>query len=186
MRQIIRMVVVLTGVCVGSGFLLSFSYKKLSCRIEQNQKRKVQERIFSLIDNAASFTLRDIGGRTLYTVRDKSHHILGYCIIEEGNGYQGKIKILVGIKPDLKTLWGIDIIEHQETPGLGARIGEAHFKRQFKDLISVPQIDLVKRSPASHNEVQAISGATISSRAVVKIVNKAIGFFKKNLGNGKD
>ncbi|HID73653.1 MAG TPA: RnfABCDGE type electron transport complex subunit G [Thermoplasmata archaeon] len=97
--------------------------------------------------------------------------VIGYAFLAEGEGYAGGIQILVGIGHDLgtPTLVGIKVISHAETPGLGARITETSFQDQFAGL-SVEDVRLTDDG----GRIDAISGATISSRAVVDAVHDAI------------
>jgi electron transport complex protein RnfG len=67
------------------------------------------------------------------------------------------------------------VLEQLETPGLGAEIDGEKFVSQFRGLATRPPISYVKgKAPEKDNEVQAITGATISSKAVVDIINKTI------------
>ena len=85
------------------------------------------------------------------------------------------IKMLAGVQPDMNTLVGIEILESQETPGLGQEIASEKFKSQFNGLRTTPDITYVKnQKPSEPNEIEAITGATISSRAVVTILNGKI------------
>jgi len=93
---------------------------------------------------------------------------LGRAFMAEQSGYSGVISILVGLEPDT-TLRGIRIIFQQETPGLGAKIVESFFLQQFPGL-AVDDIELTKKG----GKVDAITGATTSSSAVVEGVRKAI------------
>jgi len=93
---------------------------------------------------------------------------LGRAFMAEQSGYSGVISILVGLEPDT-TLRGIRIIFQQETPGLGAKIVESFFLQQFPGL-AVGDIELTKKG----GKVDAITGATTSSSAVVEGVRKAI------------
>ena len=100
---------------------------------------------------------------------------MGYTFLASGNGYQGEIDLMAGIKPDMKTLVGIEVLQSQETPGLGQEIDSKEFKEQFKNLAATPEITYVKnQKPSRPNEIEAITGATISSRAVVTILNEKI------------
>lgn len=177
----LKIIGVLTVTSLLSGWLLSYTYKNLSKPIEENLKQEIRKNIFSLVEGA--FTIEEYKKDTLslYKVLDRDDYLLAYCLVGEGNGYQAEIKILVAVKPDLETLWGIEIIESSETPGLGARINSQEFKSSFQGLIAIPKVILVKRAPQRHNEVEAISGATISSRAVIKIINETLEVLRRML-----
>lgn len=82
----------------------------------------------------------------------------------------------MGLSPDLDTIQGIEIVEQIETPGLGGNITNESFKEQFEGLSTEEQISYVKNiePDKQQNEIQAISGATITSRAIVSGINQTL------------
>lgn len=94
----------------------------------------------------------------------------GYVVLVSPNGYGGKISMAVGITKDLKVS-GVDIISQSETPGLGANCTKDKFKNQFIDKTN--GIKVVKNN-AKDNEIDAISSATVTSKAVTAGVNGAL------------
>lgn len=90
----------------------------------------------------------------------KSQNDVGYAIITEDKGYGGKIKVITGIDFDGK-INNIFLLEQYETPGLGSKAGESKFIDQFIGYDTV-------------ENVESISGATISSNAVKRAVNSAL------------
>jgi RnfABCDGE-type electron transport complex G subunit len=124
-------------------------------------------------------TTRDI---EYFACFDESDTLVGYALPAQGNGYQGVIKLMIGVSPDLSTITGIKILEQVETPGLGGRIGEAAFQDQFKGVKTEPAVGYVKnQKPEKDTDIQAITGATISSRSVVTIINRNLENFRKEL-----
>ena len=102
-----------------------------------------------------------------------------------GNGFSDKITLMVGVSEDLDSISGIEILKQTDTPGLGARIVEPEFKNKFKGLRTTPQVEVIKQGNPAQNEIQAITAATITSKAVVDIVNAHMNILKK-LKAGKD
>lgn len=96
---------------------------------------------------------------------------VGYCISVSVNGYGGLIDMIVGINEDL-SVSGVNIISMSETAGLGANAQKEEFLSQYKNKTS--DIKVVKSSGNESNSINAISGATITSKAVTGGVNKAI------------
>ncbi|MEW8139698.1 MAG: FMN-binding protein, partial [Candidatus Thiodiazotropha endolucinida] len=92
-----------------------------------------------------------------------------------GPGFQDTIRLLYGYQPKQRKVVGMEILESRETPGLGDKIyKDAEFVSNFDALSVEPEIVTVKRgAKAAPNEVDAITGATISSKAVVRIINQA-------------
>lgn len=102
---------------------------------------------------------------------------VGYCVSVTPSGYGGEMEIMVGVGEDLK-LTGIDIVSSNETAGLGKNASKDSFKNQFKGLTK--DISVKKSAPDSkNNEIQALSGATITSKAVSDGANAAIAAVEK-------
>jgi len=83
------------------------------------------------------------------------------------------LRLVVGLAPDGSEIFGIKVVEHLETPGLGNKI-ESPWADQFKGKAATAKLKVEKRPPAAANEIQAITGATWSSRYVTDIVNDVI------------
>ncbi|NQU95355.1 MAG: FMN-binding protein [Candidatus Omnitrophica bacterium] len=182
MRNTVRIISVLTVVGLISGTALVLMYNYANPRIIKNQKNEMEKAVYKLFPNAKKYDKVAMGDDVVFKVTDKSGKSLGYAFIAEGNGYQGPIKMMAGIKPDLATLEGIEILESQETPGLGQEIASDNFRAQFDGLKTSPEITYVKNAkPGSPNEIQAITGATISSKAVCTILNEQIKTIKQKL-----
>ena len=182
MRKTIQMISVLTIVGLVSGAVLVFTYKYANPLILDNQKSEMEGSIFKIFPEADTYDKDIIEDNVVFRVKDKSGKLLGYAFLAEGNGYQGVIKMMAGIEPDLETLVGIEILESQETPGLGQEITQDEFKAQFKGLTTSPEITYVKNKPPERpNEIQAVTGATVSSSAVVSILNEKIKTIKEKL-----
>ncbi|MFD3157677.1 RnfABCDGE type electron transport complex subunit G [Haloimpatiens sp. FM7330] len=109
--------------------------------------------------------------------------LIGYAITLETKGFGGKIEMKVGISKD-GTVQGIDIVKHQETPGLGANAEKEEFRSQYKDKSTDNTLEVIKGSASKDNEISAITGATVTSKAVTDGVNTAANFYKNNLKGG--
>ena len=94
----------------------------------------------------------------------------GYAVMVSPNGYGGAVSMAVGVDGD-GVVTGVDIISQSETAGLGANCTKEEFKEQF---IGKKAGIGVSKSGAKENEIDAISSATITSKAVTKGVNAAI------------
>ncbi len=105
--------------------------------------------------------------------------IVGWCISVESKGYGGMVGFVVGITKD-GVVKAINILSHSETPGLGAKSTEPEFYGQFADKSQMP-LKVVKGGASNPDEIAAISGATITSTAVVDGVNAAYNYWNANL-----
>lgn len=114
-------------------------------------------------------TSEEIDGTTLYRAEDGSV-AMGFV----GAGSQGPISGIVALGPSLETLRGITIIKHSETPGLGSRVLDADNLANFRDKKVVPELLIVPSGTASaDNEVDAITGATLTGDALERILNNS-------------
>jgi electron transport complex protein RnfG len=101
--------------------------------------------------------------------------LVGYAIPTAGPGFQDIIRVLYGYLPDKRQVSGMEVLESRETPGLGDKIyKDLAFVANFDALAVDPEIVAVKKGTKTQpNQVDAITGATISSKAVVRIINEA-------------
>ncbi len=98
---------------------------------------------------------------------------VGYVFETEAKGYGGTVQVMTGI--DMQgSITGVVILSHSETPGLGANAERASFTDQYKQTVPENGITLVKNKAPAAGEVEALTGATITSRAVTDAVNAAI------------
>jgi electron transport complex protein RnfG len=111
----------------------------------------------------------------IYEGRSKSG-VIGYCVTVAPGGYGGAINMIVGVNAD-GSVSGINIVDHSETPGLGAKAQGGGFTSQFEN-VNTP-VKAVKAKNGD-NEINQISGATITSNAVVDGVNEAVGLLKEH------
>lgn len=157
-----REIAVLTVICVISGLCLFAVHSLVKEKIEETENVKII-RLLSEIFPSSEFTEEN----GIYIVRHReSGELEGYIAMAEGSGYGGKILLLIGIRRN-GIIERVRILKHSETPGLGARITEENFLAQFEGK-SVDEV-LLKQNGGT---IDAISGATISSRAVVEAVRK--------------
>jgi len=119
----------------------------------------------------------------LFAAYDDGGTFLGFALRGEGAGFQDVIRLLYGFDPGQRKLVGMRVLESRETPGLGDKIyKDQNFVAQWSDLAVDPQIELTKdASVIGANIIHAITGATISSRALVKIVNQSNGQWLESL-----
>ncbi len=119
---------------------------------------------------------RTIGDRLFYTCTAPGNESVGF--IAGGMGFWDRIDCVVVLSPDLKQVLNIQVLDQKETPGLGARIEEPWFTKQFEDLTiawDAPKDNriLIGTSPSDNapNEVDAITGATQTSMSLMRFLN---------------
>jgi len=158
-------VIFLTLIVVVSVVALTLINGITKDKIAIAKKEAISETLATLFPEMEDFTLDEESGLYTPLIEEES---LGHAFMATATGYGGTIDILIGLEPDA-TLRGIKIISQQETPGLGAKIIEGSFLSQFKGL-SVNEVALSRDG----GKIDAITGATISSSAVVKGVKETI------------
>ena len=174
MKETFKIILVLTLVCISCAFFLSLVNTSLARKIETNAQNRVKNAITKLAPKAVKIDKINTASDIIYKLSEENNKLIGYAFIASGQGYQGKIKMLVVINSDLKSLVGIEIVGSLETPGLGAKIQGSAFRDQFKDLDIKSSIECLKEEPSKKNQIMAITGATVSSKAVVNILNTRI------------
>lgn len=115
-------------------------------------------------------------------VKGDNGDVEGYIVAASSpNGYGGEINIAIGIKDGKLT--GFTAISNNETAGLGSKCTEPEFANQFKDKLA-EILSYSKTGASGDTEIDAISGATITTNAVTEAVNSAIIFYQANFGGG--
>ena len=175
MRNILKLSAVLLIIAAISGVTLGVIYTVTKEPIAKQVKLEEEKALKAIFPKATSFNL--ITGKdnyTYYKVHVKNK-LIGYAIDASGKGFASTIKIKVGMNFN-KTIRSIIVTNQNETPGLGTRIKSEKFTDQFMNK-TLKQVLLKKDS--RKGTIDAITGATISSRAVSEAVQKSITEFLK-------
>ena len=132
-------------------------------------EKKSRQIVFS---QAVSFGEAEISddGTSIAAALDEAGSIIGYVVVNSAKGYGGDISVMTGVDTEGKVT-GVNILSHAETAGLGANATSESFRSQFVNLIAGIT---VSKDKAGENSIDALTGATITSRAVTQAVNAAI------------
>jgi electron transport complex protein RnfG len=152
-------IIILTAVVAICVTALTFTDSITRGKIEAQEEQKIQHMLSAMFPNMSRYTFED----DIYTIYSDGTEV-GYAFLAVGKGYGGEISILVGLK-DETTIKGITIISQTETPGLGSRIAESSFTDKFAGL-NIADVALRQEG----GQIDAITGSTISSRAVIDAV----------------
>lgn len=111
-------------------------------------------------------------------------NITKYAFPITGKALWGTVDGYGAVDAQIQTLLGVDFVKHSETPGLGGRISEDWYKEQFRHIDVSAQKPYVAYKPASEGNIDAITGATLTSNSVRDMVNESIEQFKQKIGEG--
>jgi len=139
--------------------LLTWTNNVTKDKIEYQKEQQIQSMLAEMFPNMSRYPFED----DIYMIYSDGAKI-GYAFLAVGRGYGGNIDILVGLKDEV-TIKGITIISQSETPGLGARVAQSSFTGKFAGL-NIGDVALKRNG----GQIDAITGSTISSRAVVDAV----------------
>ncbi len=204
MKSMIKDAAILLVITLFAGLILGLVYQITKEPIAQAEEKAAKEAYAEVFPDAAEFEMSELTGsedadfaarwteagfegvdvENALTAKGSDGETLGYVLtVTSHEGYGGDITFTMGIRND-GTLNGISILSISETAGLGMK-AEAVLKPQFADK-NVPAFTYTKTGAASEGQIDAISGATITTNAVTTAVNGGLFYFQEQLGGGSD
>lgn len=191
------MILTMGAVGLIASVVLVGTYRATLPYIENNRIEALNAAVFDILPGSTrkvDFLLLEDGtiarddekltGRAFYATYDESDRLTGFAIESSGQGFQDVIRLLYGYDPDAERVVGIRVLESKETPGLGDKIEkDAMFLADVGNLdvgltsdgsaVANP-VALVKSGEKTEEwQIQAITGATVSSRAVARILHES-------------
>ena len=200
MKEMMKNTVILLVITVVAGLVLGLVYQITKEPIAEQEARKKKEACQEVFQDAVSFEAMEVGtvdadgwaaaGYGQETVdevmsaSDASGNLLGYVItVTTKEGYGGDIQFSIGVRTD-GTVNGMSILSISETAGLGMRAEEV-LKPQFAGK-QAEKFEYTKSGAVSETQIDAISGATITTNAVTNGVNAGLYYFRTELGGGSE
>ena len=182
---LLNMFIAMFVICVVSGGVLGIVYNATKDPIAAAETAKKTEAIKNVLpefnelkETKVKSALEDVD-IPFYLAYDANNNFIGAAVETfTSKGFSGNISLMVGILAD-GTVNNISILQHAETPGLGSKMSEPSFKDQFNNKNASSFNFNVKKDGG---DVDAITAATISSRAFCDAVNRAISTFENNKG----
>jgi len=168
MKNLWRMSLLLMAVCAIAAGCLSYVYSLTKPRIEKQAELEKIQALKEVMPDATRFDTDTVPDRWIAYKGDRK---IGFVIEVSASGYGGPIRIIFGVDEN-KKITKIKILQQNETPGLGARIKEDKFLAQFCGKGKGEA--RLKKDDALNGKIDALSGATISSRAVADAVEKGL------------
>ncbi len=182
MKENIKLGSILLLIAAIAGLLLGFAYEITKVPIENKQKEEQALAMKQILPVADEFKKSDkdiSSDANLQALFEgtKSGKLSGYLFTVKTSGYGGTITMMVGISTDGK-VEGIKILSHSETPGLGSNAEKPKFSDQYKGKLAEKELSV-------GSDIQAMTGSTITSKAVTNGVNTAIKFYNSQLKGAK-
>lgn len=190
-----KMLSVLGGIAMLSGFLVVLSYQLSKPAVEENQRIGTEKMVFKVIPGSTQrqeFLVTKDGvrpadggeGTLVHAAYDKDGKLIGIAIKGAAQGYADLVNIIYNYDPNCSCIRGFEVVTMRETPGLGDKIiTNADFQANFKALDAqlnsdgsalANDIATVKHGTKRHPwQIDAISGATVTSKAVGKGMNQS-------------
>ena len=154
---------IVTALLAGVNMLTADQIAALAVQTAEESQRVV-------LPDAASF--EEVDEDTVKGL-DGSGQLAGYVITTEAKGYGGTIEVMTGITAD-GSVSGVVLLSQNETPGLGANATKESFTGQYQQAVPESGFEVIKSGGAADGQIQAMTGATITSRAVTDAVNLAV------------
>ena len=193
MRDYIRLAGILLLISAVAAAALSLTNSFTAVKIQEQIEMANNEARKTVFSTADEFIKLDAAKLT--TIRENPDYsivkevyeansggsLIGYTVMVSPKGYAGPIAIIVGIDVN-GTVTGVKIGTNTETPGLGKNAEKPAFRDQYKNKTFGSRISVIKNGTPKENEIVAIAGSTITSKAVTEGVNKSMAVVKMLLG----
>lgn len=170
-NEVLRPVLVLVVICALIGTALALVNHATAPVIAANTEKANNETYFSVLPEADAFTPLDCTVEGV-TACLKANNGAGYVVMAQAKGYGGQVPAAVAFDNDGNIL-RVQMMENSETPGLGTRVREDAFQDQFAGMTAQEK---------TLDDIDAITGATISSRAALSALNEAIAAYQEVTG----
>ncbi len=183
-KDILKPTAILFIICVIVSAALAGTNLLTEKKIEEQAAAKAEESRKLVLPEAESFeempATQTAGAYHKGMAGDK---IVGYVFETSAKGYGGDVKVMTGISAE-GGFTGVIILSHGETPGLGANATKEEFRDQYKQAVPDAGIQVVKYQTPAEGQIEAMTGATITSTAVTNAVNQAVDEFHQCVGGG--
>ncbi|NMB27678.1 MAG: RnfABCDGE type electron transport complex subunit G [Tissierellia bacterium] len=192
MNEILKLGLILFIITAVSASVLAVSNNITEPRIAEADRKANDLAKQEVLETAEEFDildegkLKEVAGSNSNIIEinegySKEGEIVGYTFKTKVKGYGGEMELIIGISTEGEVT-GINILNHGETPGLGANATESYFTDSFKNKLVDNELVAVK-DPSEDNEVQALTSATITTTAVVDGVNIVREIYNSKLAN---
>lgn len=167
----------LVVISIVAAALLGITYVPTQAQLQKNQQEAMNLKLLEVMPDATFEPVygdqvnAETGEKEIlyYRAKDASGNVIGYTFLSSQAGAKGTIVVIGGVDSTFSTITGMSVLSQAETPGLGSKITESAFTSQFKDL-PLSKLSL----SSSGGSIDSITGATISSQAVITALNSKV------------
>lgn len=170
------------------GLGLAYVQATLTPRIDANKLNDALTQIPHLVEGSEQgkkvekIEQVELAGTRVFKALDAAGATVGWVVPASGQGFADVVSVLIGVDANVTKITGLYVLDQKETPGLGDYITDGQkFRNQFVNKPADGSLTVVKHKAAAVTEVEAITGATISSDSVTGIINKRLLEFRQAL-----
>lgn len=176
-KEFVMVVGKLVLISVVAAALLGITYVPTQAKLQENEQKAMNLKLLEVMPDATFEPVygdqvnAETGEKEIlyYRAKDTSGNLMGYTFLSSEDGAKGTIVVVGGVDSTFSSITGMSVLSQEETPGLGSRIAEDAFMDQFNAL-PLSQLSLSN----SGGSIDSITGATISSQAVVDALNSKV------------
>ncbi len=177
-KEVIRPTVTLFIICLVMTLLLAATNMLTAKKIDEMNKQSEAASRLVVMPGATSF---ENASDASYAIGKKGNDVLGYVFTTKTKSYGGDLSVMTGIGKDGKVT-GVAILSINDTPGLGLNAQKDSFRDQYKQTVPEKGFEVIKTGGRKDGQIEAMTGATITSKAVTACVNEAIESYEKVKG----
>lgn len=177
-KEVVRPAVTLFAICLVITLLLAATNLMTRNKIAEMNKQTESASRQLVLPGATSF---EDSADASYAIGKKGSDILGYVFTTKTKSYGGDMSVMTGIGKDGK-ITGVTILSINDTPGLGLNAQNDSFRNQYKQTAPEKGFEVIKSGSAQDGQIEAMTGATITSKAVTTCVNDAVKAYQKVKG----
>ncbi|NLJ31634.1 MAG: FMN-binding protein [Clostridiales bacterium] len=176
-KEVARPALTLFVICFVMTLLLALTHQLTKNQAEQIKRQSEAQSQKMVLTEATSFETKD----NAYAVGKNGGKVVGYVFTTKSKSYGGDISVMTGVSKAGKVT-GVVILSSNDTPGLGLNAEKDSFRDQYKQAVPQNGFTVIKSGTAKSGQIEALTGATITSKAVTSCVNQALAAYQKVKG----
>jgi len=170
MKENLKMVLVLTCITLLSGLILSATYDYTAPIIAEQEEAALARAVEKVLGEVEDLDQEIFDDKEFFIARKNGDKVV--ALVTSAGGYGGPVRVMVGVNVDTQEILEINVVDHTETPGLGTVIEEERFVSRFRGL---------GFQDSYRDDVDIISGSTVSCVAVIRAVEEAVALVRLNI-----